>query len=981
MNNLSRPNTNHNSSTILHREAFNIGIFVSIAAGIATVVSLYVASTFTEPKAYLFALGTTITSILSVYGASLLQKERLYPALITIVIGILCGAIPIIFLVQGMGLIIAFIVMLVFFSFIISTFSQNYIVPGAIFTFLVGIGLFFLDLQLENTERIELPLLQNAILYIAIGLAILLFYTLFKQYSRFSFQIKVTLGILLTGAIIVATIAYFGLTRTQNIVNSLSQKFETSVTQQTKNQILSSVQSQANTVDQLFAIIKNDLVNIADYRASLETQKNAVSQNTYWDATQRVFQLPDGQYGNSSTDVGSVFLPSTIPLTESILADLNTSMYLDFIAPDFLTSHPEVTSLYYISETGFTIYYPNISLAENVQADFDPRNDIFYTIASPARNPERTPRLTDPYLDPAGQGVIVTFSVPVYTKNGEFKGVIGTDIKVSSVAEIIAGLQLGANDFAFLIDQNGFIVYMPKQGYEVFEIAPNEDIGNLLKKDNIIEADAPLLRFAAQRIVISNASLVEIPISGVNTYIASAILPATNYKLVFFAPANDLNTAIVNSRQDVQNDIDLALQNASFILFGLFIGSLAISLIVGQIITQPIKRLTNTVKQIASGDLNARAKIESQDEAGLLAQSFNQMTDQLNTTLLGLEEKVAERTQELEIISTNNAKRATQFEAIARISSIITSTQTLDKLLPQIVQSISDEFGFYHVGIFLVDVHKEYAVLAASNSEGGKRMLQRNHRLKIGETGIVGFVTRSGIARIALDVGSDAVFFNNPDLPETHSEMALPLHVEEETFGALDVQSKDKNAFSQEDINILSVLADQVGIAIQNARLYQQSSEALEQAEISAAQMIERQWRQFLSRQNIKHYYFDGVEAHQHAPQEKQHHNLAIPLILRGAQIGTLKLSTSDAERIWGEDEIAIAQATAERTALAIDNARLLQDAQKRAAKEKTIANVSAKIGNLISIENILQTTIQELGNTLPDAEIAIQFTEDIDLQ
>jgi GAF domain-containing protein len=238
-------------------------------------------------------------------------------------------------------------------------------------------------------------------------------------------------------------------------------------------------------------------------------------------------------------------------------------------------------------------------------------------------------------------------------------------------------------------------------------------------------------------------------------------------------------------------------------------------------------------------------------------------------------------------------------------------------------------------------------------------------------------VTRSGQPRVALDVGADAVFFNNPYLPETRSEIALPLRAGFDIIGALDVQSLETNAFADEDINILSVLADQVSIAIQNARSYQQSREALEQAELSAAQMIEQQWSQFLGRQNIKQYHFDGVDARQSAAtNDKQTHNLAIPLILRGAKIGTLRLTATDPDREWDEDEIAIAQAAAERTALAIENARLLLEAQKRAAKERTIGEISAKIGNSISLERILETAIQELGSTLPGADVAIQFTE-----
>jgi GAF domain-containing protein len=95
---------------------------------------------------------------------------------------------------------------------------------------------------------------------------------------------------------------------------------------------------------------------------------------------------------------------------------------------------------------------------------------------------------------------------------------------------------------------------------------------------------------------------------------------------------------------------------------------------------------------------------------------------------------------------------------------------------------------------------------------------------------------------------------------------------------------------------------------------------------------------------------------------------------LRGAKIGSIKLSASDPNRAWTDDEIAMVQAAAERTSLALESARLLQEAQKRAAKERVIGEISAKIGSTSNLESILQTAIQELGNTLPGTDIAIQF-------
>ncbi|MBL8049781.1 MAG: GAF domain-containing protein [Anaerolineales bacterium] len=974
--NMSQSSTQMSAIERHNRNGFAITVSFIVTAIAAIVLFGYFAYSENIPQLYIPVALLVATVFINLYPLSLIRKGRTNLAMLIVGAVYLFDVVAIEFIVQGLGIIISITTVMLLLFIAGLAVSSNYSVLGTAVALLAGVATFALDIFLSG-NRIQVPLLAAYAPYVALGLIVPVFIVFVREFNNFNLQIKITLGILITGGITVATIAYFGLSRAGEIVNSISEKFETSVTEETKANILNRVRTEASNTDLLFSDITNSLKEIAEYRARLDEQKSLIANGVYWDSFGRVFQLPQGQYGNASTDIASIYIPNTIPITEEMLADINASVYLDFLAPNFLKTHPETVAIYYISASGYTVYYPNTSLAQNVPPDYDPRTDSFYTIATPERNPDRLPRWTDPYQDPAGAGLIITLSIPVYTESGEFKGVMGADLKLASISELVANIQLSDTDFAFVIDKNGFIIYMPEEGYQAFGMQPKEVTGSVLTKQSVFDTEIPNLEFAAQRIVFNQANLVEVPINGINTYVVSSTLPATEYKLVIFAPTDELNTKILASRQEVQNDIQNSLANASLILIGLFIGALIISLIVGQIITRPVKRLTNTVEQIAGGDLTARANIETEDEAGALARSFNQMAERLNNTLQGLEEKVTERTNEIEIISKSNAKRAAQFESIARISRVMSSTQTLDRLLPQIVQNISDEFDFYHVGIFLLDVHKEFAVLAAANSDGGKRMLERNHRLKVGETGIVGFVTRAGQPRIALDVGADAVFFNNPDLPETRSEIALPLRIEADIFGALDVQSTETNAFSEEDVNILSVLADQVSIAIQNARSYQQSREALEQAEISAAQMIEQQWNQFLSRQNITQYHFDGVEARQFSTTDKQAHNLAIPLILRGAQIGTLRLSTTDANRVWDEDEIAIAQATAERTALAIENARLLQEAQKRAAKEKTIGDISAKISNLISLENILETTIQELGSTLPGTEVAIQFTNE----
>jgi putative methionine-R-sulfoxide reductase with GAF domain len=232
-----------------------------------------------------------------------------------------------------------------------------------------------------------------------------------------------------------------------------------------------------------------------------------------------------------------------------------------------------------------------------------------------------------------------------------------------------------------------------------------------------------------------------------------------------------------------------------------------------------------------------------------------------------LEQRVAERTRDLEMSKVEleeahqrqleinrqleetmhrSQRRAALFQASAEVSRAVAQIRDLDQLLSQITQLINEHFGFYHVGIFFIDKESHYAVLRATNSPGGQRMLARQYKLQVGGNSIVGYVAGTGQPRISLDVGQDAIYFDDPDLPETRSEMALPLRVGNEIIGALDVQSATTGTFDAEDIAALATMADQIAIAIQNARLFQQTQIALAQAEDAHRYYLREQWDGFL---------------------------------------------------------------------------------------------------------------------------------------
>jgi GAF domain-containing protein len=386
-----------------------------------------------------------------------------------------------------------------------------------------------------------------------------------------------------------------------------------------------------------------------------------------------------------------------------------------------------------------------------------------------------------------------------------------------------------------------------------------------------------------------------------------------------------------------------------------------------------------------------------QDQVSRINKELYQRESELVNKQAALEQYMNEHTSELELANQYNAHRAKQFESIAQVSRVINQTQGLQDLLLQIAQVISQQFNFYHVGIFLLDANNEYAVFSASNSEGGQKMLARNHKLKVGQEGIVGVVARSKAPRIALDIGADAIYFNNPDLPETRSEMALPLlQTGGQIIGVLDIQSTEANAFSREDLEILLTLANQVATAIGNARFYEQTQKALLESEMFYRSSIQTGWKKFARAQRLA-----GIRRHslksnllleyaelpgaaevmrsgnvylKKADKYDKFSQVTIPMKLRGEVVGILNVK-GDKGRVWSSDELDIIAAIVERAALSIENARLLEESRAAAEKERTIGEFSTKIGSLNSLDSLLQTTIQELGNVLPNTDIAIQLS------
>jgi GAF domain-containing protein len=471
-------------------------------------------------------------------------------------------------------------------------------------------------------------------------------------------------------------------------------------------------------------------------------------------------------------------------------------------------------------------------------------------------------------------------------------------------------------------------------------------------------------------------------------------------------------------------------------------------------------------------------------------------------------------------------KRALQLQTAADVSRVASSVLDPDALIQQVVNLVQERFDLYYVGLFLVDQMGEWAVLYAGTGEAGQRMLEQEHRLELGSESMIGWCISHQQARIALDVGEEAVRFENPFLPDTRSELALPLISRGEAMGALSIQSVQEAAFSNEDIAVLQTMADQLANAIQNARLFdtqqsasallgervraldllnelgrridespqvpnlllwvaghlpaatqfpgecmvavefegriygvaeaislpcqivaglqvggeqigqltvayaqehefrteesalvdeivrrlsgyiesrrlfEQTQEALRMVEATNRRYMEQAWvdysrsttvtayetelpgseplgdallpevQQVVERQGVMAWTSNGGEASAHSA-------MVAPIVSRGVVLGALGIHDDDT-RQWTQEEMTLIEAIAERVALAAENLRLLDETQRRAAREQAVAEVSSRMRETMDLETVLKVAVQELRQSLglPEVEIRLATGE-----
>jgi GAF domain-containing protein/HAMP domain-containing protein len=433
--------------------------------------------------------------------------------------------------------------------------------------------------------------------------------------------------------------------------------------------------------------------------------------------------------------------------------------------------------------------------------------------------------------------------------------------------------------------------------------------------------------------------------------------------------------------------VDLVTQktNQSVILAGVIaVVSLgvAITLLVFALsawVTKPLSKLVTTIEGIRSGEVGLATKVEinSKDEIGKLGTAFNTLASQLSHSIDTLEEQVAGRTRQL--------------EAVVEISQRLIVILDLDELLRQVVNLTKETFDYYYVHIYLLDKNSKLLQLAEGYGQIGAEMKSQGHHITLdAKPSLVAQAARTGQPVKVDNVREVNNWLPNPLLANTYSEIAVPIILDEQVVGVLDVQSDQIAGLDEGDVNLLRSLANEVALAIRNARLFDEVNTALADAYKAQERYLEQAWQKDkLTSQDSQYLYKKPntvgvgetesqmfVKARQAAlatnrPQviplkenNSERYALVAPIQLQGEYIGDLQLYTSAQDR-WTETDLAVIETVLDQVAQTAENMRLFEETRQRASREQTIREITDKLRAASSLDKLMETATRELGQHL----------------
>ncbi len=572
------------------------------------------------------------------------------------------------------------------------------------------------------------------------------------------------------------------------------------------------------------------------------------------------------------------------------------------------------------------------------------------------------------FVSPDSGLLAMNVAVPVEAPGKQIVNMLLAEVNITRLWQEVARISIGQTGYAYLVDTAGrFIAYqepakvLQRYGEDMQHIPPVQEFmtGQVKKASRVYEYAG----LTGERVIG-----LSVPIEG------------TDWAAVVELPTREAYASVARMQRYL----------VGLVFLGMIV-AIGLGAAVLRRLVRPIRDLTAEAIAIAGGDLSHTAPVpRGKDEITVLAHAFNSMTAQLRELIGTLEQRVAERTQSL--------------EAAAEVARATTSVLDPEVLLSQVVELVRERFDLYYVGAFLLDEEQHFAVLRAGTGEAGQTMLAQGHKLEVGGESMIGQCVAKNQARIALDVGEEPHHFDNPLLPQTRSELALPLRSRGRVIGAITVQSTKPAAFDEAAIAVMQTMADQVAVALDNAFLFAQTQAALATMEATQQRYLGQAWTAYVSARAFSGYEHTGtslvpltgellpeaqralsagqtliLDGHLGEKGPDTPSTLVAPILLRNQPLGALGFQQPEDGQPWSSEDIALVEMVAEQFALAADNLRLLDETQRRAAQDRLIREISSRIRESLDVDRVLQTAAREIGQSLALHDLTIQLETDAD--
>ena len=392
-------------------------------------------------------------------------------------------------------------------------------------------------------------------------------------------------------------------------------------------------------------------------------------------------------------------------------------------------------------------------------------------------------------------------------------------------------------------------------------------------------------------------------------------------------------------------------QSIIFSIMALLLGTV-LSYYVSRAVSDPIRDLIETFDRIEQGDLSQRAPVRATDELGIVTVHFNRMVSRLEALQNTLEQQVIGRTKLL--AATNE------------VSRVASSSLDPDELLAKVIHLFPEQFNYYYAAIYLLDSSGKWAELKEATGDAGHVLKQNRYRIEVTGRNMVGTAIREKSARIAQIASEEKQRFDNPLLPYTRSEIALPLIVGDRVLGALNVQSTKEADFGPQVIETMQNMAGQVAIALENARLFQEAQHNIREMRTIQQQYLLEGWSGFTAQKEDEFEYGVGDELDENSKM------IEVQISLRDQILGQIRFESNED---WTPEQESLANAVATQAAVALENARLVSESRQIAIYERMLAEINSKIWSSATIDGVLQTVVKELGRRLSASQATIELS------